>query len=67
MKSTHSSADKPANVKMVKKRTVLNLTLIFYMGKQTAGAVLTDPGYHGRWSDSLSNNLSPLEKKESRY
>lgn len=67
IKSTRSSADKPANVKMVKKHTFLNLTLVSYMGIQTAGAVLTDPAYHGRWSDSLSSNLSPLEKKESHY
>lgn len=61
IKSTHSSADKPANVKMVKKHTFLNLTLIFYVEIQTVSAVLTDPGYHGRWSDSLSSITSRVE------
>lgn len=44
IKSTHGSADRTANVKMVKKWAFLNLPLIFYVGRQTAGAVLTDPG-----------------------
>lgn len=46
IKSTHSSADKTANVKMVKKWALLNLPPVFYLGRQMAGAVLTSPWYH---------------------
>lgn len=65
IKSTHSSADKTGNVKMVKKWAFLNLHLIFYMGRKTAGVAPTDPGYHLRWSGGLSSNLSALGQRES--
>lgn len=61
IKSTHISADKTANVKMVKKQTFLSIALILYVEWWTEDALLIDAGHYGIWGLCLYSILSPLQ------
>lgn len=61
IKSTHISADKTANVKMVKKQTFLSIALILYAEWWTEDALLIDAGHYGIWGLCLYSILSPLQ------